>query len=46
MGPGAELEEGTVSESVMTGRHFLGCAEEQVASRVSYVWSEIGRDQT
>ena len=26
MGPRAELEEATVSESIMTGRHFLGCA--------------------
>jgi hypothetical protein len=26
MGPRAELDEATVSESIMTGRHFLGCA--------------------
>ena len=26
MGPGAELDEATVSESILTGRHFLGCA--------------------
>ena len=26
MGPRAELDDATVSESIMTGRHFLGCA--------------------
>ena len=26
MGPRTELDEGTVSESIMTGSHFLGCA--------------------
>jgi hypothetical protein len=26
LGPRAELDEGTVSESIMTGRHLLGCA--------------------
>ena len=26
MGPRAELDEATVSESILTGRHFLGCA--------------------
>jgi hypothetical protein len=26
LGPRAELDEGTVSESIVTGRHFLGCA--------------------